>query len=274
MSRLFIASPFTVLLLLFAISSCGGRSAPSGDGQISADTLPILDRTSSPKKDKTRGDGCIRPEDQCKDSNDCPQGWTCDGCYPDPCCPECERCYGRCTPKTCRSSTECGPGQFCEFGKDCGRIVAGTCQKKPTECPEGGPPACGCDSKVYFGECAANAAGSSVTGMGACDPNLCSPIGEEYNKALEQAKLCCLQCATPQCTRKIKNSLFCPCMTYVQEPSDGLKQMEAIEAQWNDMGCLLVGFPCPAITCEEPQGSGCVNTSGLPGPRCIDYYAD
>jgi hypothetical protein len=67
---------------------------------------------------------------------------------------------GRCGPALGR---ECPEGQLCEFvGYGCGEDgEVGTCVDRPGACIEG-TPVCGCDGRVYGGECYARSAGTDV----------------------------------------------------------------------------------------------------------------
>jgi hypothetical protein len=70
-----------------------------------------------------------------------------------------------------RGNGFCNVGQFCHW-KDtdiCGAFDAGgTCSYKPEICNDIFAQVCGCDGKTYPNSCNANAAGTSVSGPGAC----------------------------------------------------------------------------------------------------------
>jgi hypothetical protein len=68
---------------------------------------------------------------------------------------------------------ECGPDEFCDFGRNsCGvSDEAGTCRKRPANCPVPIVPelVCGCDGEVYeAGICDANANGVDVDASHRC----------------------------------------------------------------------------------------------------------
>lgn len=70
-----------------------------------------------------------------------------------------------------RGTGFCNAGQFCQW-KDtdiCGAFDAGgKCSYKPEICNDIFAQVCGCDGKTYPNSCNANAAGTSVSGPGAC----------------------------------------------------------------------------------------------------------
>lgn len=74
------------------------------------------------------------------------------------------------------AGAHCEANQFCDYAENtCGAADgAGTCKTRPTVCPLGETPQiagqayCGCDGKVYSGECAANLAGTDINANGGC----------------------------------------------------------------------------------------------------------
>lgn len=79
--------------------------------------------------------------------------------------------------EACGMNPACAPGSHCLFADhSCGTSAPGT------TCPQAycamsgscsgivGPPACGCDGKVYDNECLADSAGVGTSKLGACGP--------------------------------------------------------------------------------------------------------
>ncbi len=70
-----------------------------------------------------------------------------------------------------RGGATCAAGQFCMWtpANICGAFDAGgACAYKPEVCPQVYMPVCGCDGQTHSNACMANAAGTSVSGPGAC----------------------------------------------------------------------------------------------------------
>ncbi len=80
---------------------------------------------------------------------------------------------GPCPPKVCGgiAGTPCQPGDFCDFGSQCGAgDQTGTCTPQPEFCTQEYAPVCGCDGKTYGNVCLAHAQAVSVAHLGPCDP--------------------------------------------------------------------------------------------------------
>jgi hypothetical protein len=76
------------------------------------------------------------------------------------------------TGQTCGGigALKCPAGQACQFPfAKCNQPdLAGVCVAVPTECPQQGPPVCGCDGKTYRNECELLKAGVRPDKRGAC----------------------------------------------------------------------------------------------------------
>jgi hypothetical protein len=67
---------------------------------------------------------------------------------------------------------ECAATEYCDFpDNDCGAgDQSGVCKPRPAACPAVvGPPTCGCDGKVYAGECPAFVEGNDLDASGSCE---------------------------------------------------------------------------------------------------------
>ncbi len=67
----------------------------------------------------------------------------------------------------CSLNSECDSADYCD--KDFGNCLGtGTCEPKPTTCPDVWDPMCACDGMTYSNECNANFAGVNVNYTGEC----------------------------------------------------------------------------------------------------------
>lgn len=85
-----------------------------------------------------------------------------------------------CGPPCGRGGRPCAPDELCDLGPRCGADDAVGCRMRPTECPPGGEPVCGCDGATYTNACVAASAGVTVTTPDRCglvDPSAaCMPL--------------------------------------------------------------------------------------------------
>jgi len=68
---------------------------------------------------------------------------------------------------------DCAEDEYCDFELDaiCGaNDRTGVCRPRPTECPSGGSPVCGCNDQTFPSACEAHRFGVAVQGHGACGP--------------------------------------------------------------------------------------------------------
>lgn len=106
--------------------------------------------------------------------------------------------------KTCGGLTGalCGPGEFCQYSDSCGAgDIGGVCKQKPTACDADCPGVCGCDGNFYCSECAANAAGISVSNDKACLSTGDGGVGTgcSSNDQCKKGLLCCYPCGVQGC---------------------------------------------------------------------------
>lgn len=175
------ALSFAALIAL--LSACGARSAPSQaswDGGAVSDGAPRRD-TSRPRDASVvrdsfwpppPADGCVRPPGfACKGSAECGPLQVCDGCFPDPCCPECSACYPICM-QGCFDNADCAPDEFC-YSDACMLDIdrPGVCRRRPTDCVDDYTPVCACDGRTHPNACHAHAQGLNVAFPGECSPS-------------------------------------------------------------------------------------------------------
>ena len=168
--------------------------------------------------------------------------------------------------RRCASTAECLADEFCQLDQICRQREGRTavCLPRPSACPEIYAPVCGCDGTTYGSACEAHSAGVSVATDGPCNQQPCAGLDRSYQAAVQEAKVCCAQCKSIQCTLKVKTELACPCQTYVDLSNSGpLETMDSLEQQWNALQCGPQ--PCPAIACPDPRGATCMPTSGGSG---------
>jgi hypothetical protein len=67
----------------------------------------------------------------------------------------------------------CSATEYCDFADNgCGvGDQTGTCKRRPAACPKVvlGAPTCGCDGRVYAGDCPTYSAGTDLNAHGTCD---------------------------------------------------------------------------------------------------------
>lgn len=85
---------------------------------------------------------------------------------------------------------------------------------------------------------------------------ICIDLQSEYATALFAARKCKSDLTTPQCTKKVLDSLACNCATFVQDD----KKLQSIQKQYQGLGChQLPGIPvCPPGGCPAMSGAACI----------------
>jgi hypothetical protein len=74
--------------------------------------------------------------------------------------------------KRCQWDWECLDNQVCVPARHCAKAGnPGWCQDRPTGCPTTGYAVCGCDGRMYYGECEARAHGVDVVAGHDCFPD-------------------------------------------------------------------------------------------------------
>lgn len=248
------------LLLLGStlILACDGRSAVgSDDGGAKGGG-----DASHPQPD-----GCSYPANGCYGNDGCSGSEYCTAsteCLPDPCCPMCAVCFGRCVPRPseCKSNDDCAKGELCKRPEgQCDAL--GRCEKRPGGCDELYSPVCGCDGKTYSsGDCSAWAAGVSVAKQGPCAPS-CDQLQKDYADTLAKARQCCALCdIADQCRETAPASLPCGCPVPINSTNTQLqKQLKDLQKQYSAAGCPIGACPgCapppPSIPSCRPDPSG------------------
>ena len=270
----------SVCLLLLACS--GRRVGLSDDG---GDEVPDSHMTP---------DACVPPPGGCFSKEDCPPGYDCVGCEPDPCCTGgCDAvCYGSCVlvkpppPSHCNDNADCDPGEYCHLDPgECVLAVAqgGECRERPEGCPLAATCSwiCGCDGLSHCSACLAHQAGINVAHIGKCQMS-CTEINKAYEAAVQQARTCAPEEPNLPCTLKVWNALPtgcpCPCETYVNPANTmALQQMQVLEQKWvaqkcgpglpppPDMACCALYPACMPLSgavCSTAAGDMCQDVVG------------
>jgi len=96
-------------------------------------------------------------------------------------------------------------------------------------------------------------AGGGSGGAGGAGGDTCTQLETQYSAALITARMCTLG-ATGQCQALVNTSLSCPgCKLHVNDTT----ALDAIAAQYQQLGCAAVPHACPAIACINPGTGAC-----------------
>mgnify|MGYP001175529832 CR=1 FL=1 len=89
----------------------------------------------------------------------------------------CVASHAVCDPSLCSGVSGCASDEFCDHSSEASCTDAdGVCRDRPDLCPEIYMPVCGCDGSTYDNACSANAAGTDVAYVGACDDGTCGGL--------------------------------------------------------------------------------------------------
>jgi Kazal-type serine protease inhibitor domain len=143
-------------------------------------------------------------------------------------------------PRSCAKQADCPAGFMCETRQlgTCGTRYNATCVPRPTSCPAGGSPVCGCDGNNYLSDCHRQMAGVQLESRLPCEPRpatvYCGPQTCGPNQLCQRM---CSPCGAPP-----------PCLP---RPDGGA---------------------CPAgtVPCNFPPGAGGCQASCAPPPNvCV-----
>jgi len=153
---------------------------------------------------------------------------------------------------------------------------AGTCKPKtvvPPPCPTIAPPPPGfcTGGKIVYQKDASGC----VVGY-SCEmpqPNDCWSLNAAFINAVKKAKACNPYSMMPveQCSKQVKNALFCPvCPTFISPfNAAAVQEMADLEQKWLALSCDKLEIACPAMACPTPQSASCLPSSAGTG-ICTD----
>ena len=124
-----------------------------------------------------------------------------------------------------------------------------------------------------------SASGGDATGSGGGDgPDAgmsCEELGAEYQKQLEQARLCSPELSVLQCTLQVDSELYCPCPRLVNPANAAaVSSLKDLRAAWVAKSCPPAPPVCDAGTCPVPAAGQCApqpQGSAAPG-LCENQY--
>jgi hypothetical protein len=148
----------------------------------------------------------------------------------------------------CTANAECEAEEYC--ARPCHE--EGTCQARPTECPDVDDPVCGCNGLTYDSECDAHLAGVNVASDGECegtclDSEDCEPT-ETCVKATGQCDAVGQCEATPGCITPMPGDEVCGC-----DGNDYDSECFAHEARVS----VAHEGSCEVESCDDPEGDCC-----------------
>ena len=124
----------------------------------------------------------------------------------------------------------------------------------------GGDPAVGGDTSV-----------PPTSGTGGVANMTCDQLATAYVTDLAVAKQCTANSTTDHCTTKVKSTIGCGCVTFVNASRTAvIANLSKYIQAYNAQDCATA---CPAIACIEPTTASCSSSGSGGGSRCVDANA-